>query len=732
MYEQRKSPHSLKEYLRQPDTKEKIQRKMIEARSAATVTITRAADLFGFSDTQLRDWDRRGFVSPLRSDGAKQDDKRHRQYSRAELDILAAIRILRDGNYSITEIKQNIGAVRDIANQLGQEVFTLPGTAERTKQSIEVTQEPAIVPPIDQLLDKADNELFWHFYATNALRLSLSLLAEYNPDTMIGLVMPFGSNTPATVTTANIADLGECLIGWLRPGNSFYLLYTPRPSFEEPTDFRMHPLRVMKNGIVQDEVRQDSTWIVVQRRAGLLNISRDVLTTIQHLCAPLYEYKEEWLPLFVQRQQSLTFPIADFIPGPANDPTKRSLLSKLANLTVSLGRDKGWRFACILTPHNPQLPVSQHQLVLLAKSDYAPEKYVVGTTQVSPLDEVISVSLRAYQGGRICYRHRATPQDKSIANSDVERPIGSAIAIPIGGEEATPLGVIYLVSSKQDAFTPDDQSLLRMIARMMQELLLTFQTRIKVAEQLKPLIDNPALADQAYKPFLSETDFIADMETLLDNISNREDLRVNLQPILELSTRTAQREALLPYYSSTDIVSFYCIDVNDQTRLTQKYGEIMTRNLSREVGRRIEANLRTLFTFTTSDLKLYHAYGDRFYIRLGGIPLKEAMSKIWSLKDALELKPYQVNALRFTTEQRTPSEMLIQEDISVRIGVSSYPYLKLLELMQRPDNQPYSTASVAALLLWDIGVLLRKGQGVYHWNPIEWNWTEMFRDKREE
>lgn len=156
----------------------------------------------------------------------------------------------------------------------------------------------------------------------------------------------------------------------------------------------------------------------------------------------------------------------------------------------------------------------------------------------------------------------------------------------------------------------------------------------------------------------------------------------------------------------------------------------MTRNLSREVGRRIEANLRTLFT--TRDLKLYHAYGDRFYIRLGGIPLEEAMSKVWSLKDALELKPYHVNALRFTTEQRTPLEMLIQEYISVRMGVSSYPYLKLLELLLRQDYQPYSTASVAALFLNDFGDLLKRGPGVYHWSPSEWKWTEMFRDKKEE
>ncbi len=172
MYEQSKSP--IKEFLRQPDTQEKIQRKIIEARSAATVTITRAADLFGFSDTQLRDWDKLGFVRPPRSDGDKQEDKKHRQYSRAELDVLAAIRILRDGGYSITEIRQNIEVIRDIADQLGREVFTLPEESGRKLQIVETTQERASIPPIDQLLDNADDELFWRFYATNALRLSLS------------------------------------------------------------------------------------------------------------------------------------------------------------------------------------------------------------------------------------------------------------------------------------------------------------------------------------------------------------------------------------------------------------------------------------------------------------------------------------------------------------------------------------------------------------------------------
>jgi DNA-binding transcriptional MerR regulator/GGDEF domain-containing protein len=716
MYEQRKSP-PIKEYLRQPGTQEKIQRKIIEARSEATITITRAARLFEFSDTQLRDWDKLGFVRPPRSDGDKQEDKKHRQYSHTELDVLAAIRILRDGGYSITEIRQNIEVIRDIADQLGHEVFTLPGPAERAPKAVETTQEQREVPPIDQLFDNVDNELFWRFYAINALRLSLALLAEYNPNTIIGLILPLGSNIPASVTPATIADLGGCLIGWLRPGYSFYLLYTPRPSFEVHTDFRMHPLQAM----------QDNTWTVVQRKLGQLNISLEVRTTIQHLLAPLYEHKQEWLPFFKAGQHSFSFPTADFVPEAAENPTNRIHLTSLANVAVSMGRDKGWRFACVLTPSNPQLSVSEHQLIVQAVSENAPEAYKekLEKTIIRPTDAVISVSMRAYQGGRICYRHRAVAQDESIFNYGLEQPLGSCIAVPIGGEEAKPLGVIYLASSQQNTFDEGDQRLLRMIARMAQELLLTFQVRNKIGDQLKLIMENPALADQAFEQLASETDFIIDTEKLLADVFTRKDLEGPLTEILALDDVGKRRKEMAKYCETNDVLTFYCFDINDQTRLTQKYGETMAHNLSREVGRRAKNILKTLFT--SSDSKLYHAYGDRFYIRLGGIPLDEARAKVWALKKELD-GVYKIDALRFSTDQPTPLEMRVQDEITVRIGISCYPAIKAYELMQRLVNKldpPDLQAAVASGIRKEFDDLLKLGSGVWSWDPFKWRWVEL-------
>ncbi len=54
--------------------------------------------------------------------------------------------------------------------------------------------------------------------------------------------------------------------------------------------------------------------------------------------------------------------------------------------------------------------------------------------------------------------------------------------------------------------------------------------------------------------------------------------------------------------------------------------------------------------------------GGRFYVRLGGVPLNEARAEVWLLKDELE-KEYTVDALRFSTDQRIPNEMLVKESV---------------------------------------------------------------------
>src|SRR5436309_1944565 len=103
----------IRKLLQNKEVQDRVQERMQEARSKATVTISRAAGLFGFSETQLREWERRGLLKvdrPALSSDSKTSTG-HRQYSPDELDKLALIRELMDQNYGLQEIPQDIDAI---------------------------------------------------------------------------------------------------------------------------------------------------------------------------------------------------------------------------------------------------------------------------------------------------------------------------------------------------------------------------------------------------------------------------------------------------------------------------------------------------------------------------------------------------------------------------------------------------------------------------------------------
>src|SRR5437867_10169694 len=78
----------IKEYLQQRDVQERIQKSMQEARAKATVTISQAAKLFDLTESQLRDWEKRGLLSTERS-LSTEESKGHRQFSPDVLNKLA-------------------------------------------------------------------------------------------------------------------------------------------------------------------------------------------------------------------------------------------------------------------------------------------------------------------------------------------------------------------------------------------------------------------------------------------------------------------------------------------------------------------------------------------------------------------------------------------------------------------------------------------------------------------
>jgi GGDEF domain-containing protein len=700
---------TIKEYLRRKDAQERIQKSIEHARAEATVTIGRMAQLFHMKESRIRDLEDRRLLSPWRS----KDTTGQRQYSPTELEKLAVVKELLDqGRYTIGQIPENIADIwASVAETNNQKMLTaLPGAAQR-----EFVRE-ADTMPIDRRISLAYyQELFWRYYASHILYLALAMICEETRFTRAALILPL--RTPNAYMkvheTQDLLAIGESLVGWLGQSRSFYTLLSTNPSFQYPDTFRVMPLKVIEEGMVKEDKPLDNTLLVIPRLEvdeNRLTLSEPTVEVIRRLLEPLYTEVPDWNFYLGTGMRDIVDPFLDVNTNPT---TQDTILTNLANTIVHLGgaEQRRWKFCCILTPDHAYLPFQKRSLVVRAKSRYAPSIYRIGTTAVSPTDSVISISLRAYQGGRIIYHHRVTPEDRAIANREQEEP-GSTIAIPIGGEAEIPMGVLYVAAAGPDGFNDKDQRVLRIIARMIHELFMAYDARRQASQKFLDLLRTPGVVDPTFRIFASETDFIDDLESLLRDIQSMK----GLEPF----ARDNERQ-----YTTKDAVSFIAVDIDGQTDLTDKYGDRVARNLSRAVGQRIQRQVAALFT-SLMDCKLYHAYADRYYLLLNKVSLEEARVKARLLKQALD-GSYQVDAVRFSLEQPTPAENLLESPrVTVRIGVGSYTYAKLQGVLER---YPAATAlsSTTALIIESLDGMLKTGQdlggnNISSWDYREWRW----------
>jgi GGDEF domain-containing protein len=704
-----RNPDAIKEYLRRKDAQERIQQSIEHARAEATVTIGRMAQLFHMKESRIRDLEDRRLLSPWRS----KDTTGQRQYSPSELEKLSVIRELLDqGRYTIGQIPENIADIwASVAETNNQKMpAVLPGIGQR-----EFVRE-ADSMPIDQRVNHAYyQELFWRYYASHALYLALAMICEETRFTRAALILPL--RTPNAYTkvqeTQDLPAIGEALVGWLGQSRSFYTLLSAHPSFLYPDTFHVMPLKVIEEGVDKEDKPLDNTLLVIPRLevdASRLMLSQPTVEVIRRLLEPLYTEVPDWNFYLGRGMRDIVDPFLDVATNPN---TQDTILTNLTNTIVRLGgaEQRRWKFCCILTPDHHYLPFQKRSLVVRAKSRYAPPIYRIGTTAVSPTDSVISISLRAYQGGHVVYHHRVTPEDKAIANREQEEA-GSAIAIPIGGEAEIPMGILYVAAAGPDGFNDRDQRVLRIVARMIHELFMTYDARRQASQKFLDLLRTPGVVDPTFRDFASETDFIDDVESLLRDIQGME----GLKPF----ARDDERQS-----TTKETVSFIAVDIDGQTGLTDKHGDRMARNLSRAVGLRIQSQLQSLFT-NPWDCKLYHAYADRYYLMLNKVSLEEARAKAYRLKQELD-GSYQIDAVRFSVEQPTPAEnLLASPEITVRLGVGSYPYAKLQEVLRR-----YSVAaafsSTPALIIASLDSMLKtgqdlKGNNIMSWDYRVWGW----------
>ncbi len=550
----------IKQYLQKAEVQKRIKDEMMRAREEATVTISNAAGLYGFSENQLRDWDKNGLLTPQRRiQDAEQDGKgaRRRQYTPAELNKLAIIHeLLEKGNFSI-------GTIPSYVDEIWDEV----ASRSELQEHVEGLNSKGVEHKhIDQRVENTEKEEFWRYFVSQALRLSLLLICEDVPDTVAGagIILPLGDINVAEVvrTPHDLHKAGYSLVGWLSQSRSFYAFLESEPSFEHPSDFRVELLANLAEDLSAKQEHQNNILVIVQRKAKPLILSKEVVETVQRLLGFVYENVDEWKPAFENGVRNWMYQATDFASSSA---VSDEVLNSLANIIVQMGgkTENGrnrWRFSCIALPEDTSLPVQQRKLVVRAQSTSTPHKLVAVSAKVPGL------SFRAYQSGQIIYRPDVSDKDFMIAHQEREAFTRSAIAVPFAGEDGLAIGVVYVASEEREAFSEEDEQLLRLVGRMIEELLMTYRLRQLPVGRLTDMITTPEVVDLSFKEFASESDFVNDIEALLKHI---------------------QVHGVTPELVGKEL-SIIAVDIDNLAGIAAKYGDIVARNLSMAVGERIQ------------------------------------------------------------------------------------------------------------------------------------------------
>ncbi len=475
----------------------------------------------------------------------------------------------------------------------------------------------------------------------------------------------------------------------------------------------------MVNGTpIEEDTPTDNTLLLIDRKAILSSLSSPIVNTIRRLLTPLYKDKEYLRACFGQGMRDVLDPATDLNSNPDY------ILDGLADIVVRLGTigsQQKWRYCCILLPDDTTLPLQRRSLVVRARSDRDSSKplHRWGTT-ISPNQTTISISLRAYQSGQIIYRPVICEEDSTIAFREQENP-RSAIAVPAGGENGAPAAVLYVISDESQAFSIDDQCVLRLLGRAVEELLITYRTRLQVSEKLTNLSTNPTVADTFFekKKIFSENEFVEDIETLLRDIQKkaRRGNEIHKDDVSNtLGGALAQTEL-----RSNGGISLISIDVDQQSRFAL-YGDQFARNLRTAVGLKLLDRLRRIFTESVK-YRLYHICADRFNLIVEDLSLEEVRKHAERVKRNLN-DIYEISILHSMSEEtKLPGpETMETVKLSVHVGVSYYTYRKLVDLLNNRYSLKTAIENVRALISRNIDEALNQGRlnggdVVMSWDP---------------
>jgi DNA-binding transcriptional MerR regulator/GGDEF domain-containing protein len=670
-----RSKQSIQEHLQNEEVQERILHNIHKGRDEATVTISRAAELFGITENKLRDWEEYGILNPLRPRGPKG----RRLYTPTELDKLAIIRELISSGYTVSEIPPNINILWNATRSLVT-ITDHNETSSRHENSNELS--------INQRLAPSRIDIFWSYFVTRTLRLALKLICEDIPNTTAGLLLPFSpdANVDTIQRIEDLKTLGETLVGWLSQNGTSQTLLTNKPWFQYNSDFRVEHLRGQHAESTLSGSGIDKTLLIVQREAGPITLSNDVIEILRRLLKPLYEDTARSRASLVPGMRDIVEPATDFYTSVNYDDT---ILNGLADMIIRMGGttqtgERRWRFCWVLLPRDASQPANMSNLILRAQSQ---DPLHTQKMTLTTLDKHTTYPyIRALQSRHIIYQPNIPPTDAQTGLRDQQMPIRSSFAMPIAGEDGLPLGVLYVTSHIREAFSLDDQRILRLMCRMLEELLKTYSIRQQSTRYLTDIIKQPAVIDTLFENFTAENAFNTAVETLL----------------AQLETTNADET------DTEQIHSFIALEIDKYSSLANKYGDRLVRNLAREVGLRIQEQIRTLFK-EYPDCQLYHIYADRFFILLKNISLEQARVHAERLRLGA-IGSYKLDVLRAFADQQTRHESMVElTDITIRLGVTSYSYAKLIEIVHKHAPE-YAIPEVRSIITSALDVALVKGQ----------------------
>lgn len=585
--------------------------------------------------------------------------------------------------------------------------------------------------PIDERVEQTDRQEFWRYFVTQALRISLALICEDMPDTAVaGLIWPLQKRQPVRtlISTSELAQVGPALVGWQGQDGSFYTFLDDAPAFAYPSDFRLETVVSTDESPSEEDEILGNLLVVVQRRARRPLLSPARVGAIRRLLALIAAHVENWRICFEYGRRDWLYQVHN-LTAPGESAIFNGLLERIIELGGTVQGQNRWNYCVLLLPGDASLPLQQQSLVVRAQTRNSPFEVGITTISAQHTGEANSLTLRAFQSGQIVAVPAAlsgesmthplhlqviTSTPQSIASGRPAKPsarpasgeaVHSALALPVVGDHGISMAVLYIEADGADAFSQEDQSALRMIGRMIEELLRTSQARNQMPGRRGNIVDRPAIVDTTFDEFATESDFIAEIDALLSRIQDQ-----------GLTEEQANEE-----------VSLISIDIDNQSSVAMKYGNRVARNLSQQVGLRIRGQMSVMGRFQPN--KLFHISADKYYLLLEGVSLESASKQARQLRDTLSGSYLILPTSATPSRPAQPINMLELPGVTAHIGVSSYLFKKLDELLWR---YAADTAKIYVRTLISAGIeeMLERGKNaggncVIAWDREIWGYRPL-------